>query len=141
MIRIRFVGGINSETFSGGTVQTRRVSRTRRTHVRGRDWPTSARTGSLMGATRRPDLRGRFRRVLMDHGLRGNFVMGVFEHIHAQQCGSTSLLPRAWTTSFWASEPRAEHITHEVQNILIFGTWEESGRVSQPGTRRPNSCA
>ena len=45
-------------------------------------------------------MRGRFCRVLMDHGLRGNFVMGAFVCIHAQQCGSTSLLPRAWTTSF-----------------------------------------
>ena len=34
------------------------------------------------------------------HGLRGNFVMGAFVCIRAQQCGSTSLLPRAWTTSF-----------------------------------------
>ena len=34
----------------------------------------------------------------------------------------------------WASEPRAEHIRHEVQNIVIFGTLEESGRVSQPET-------
>ena len=41
----------------------------------------------------------------------------------------------------WASEPRAEHITHEVQNIFIFGLGRSLDESANRGTRRPNSCA
>ena len=119
------------ETKRAVSMKRPRVSRTRRTHVRGRDWPTRARIGSLTGATRRPDMRERFRRALMGHALRENVVFfGAFVLILAQRCDRTLAATHLDDVSL-ASEPGAEHIMHVVLNLLIFGTWELSWCLDQ----------